>query len=148
MVTHQPAYKTYSLTKFSFGAIHFKDDSENSNVQLLINTMDEKKIIGLMIRIDDDPEEAQKMKQYLDEKYGTPKMITPEPTKKFGDVILGIATYQWLDKQSNCSIYFYRSYYEQNYKQAMSYSMHVIHNDAMSIENPESKIIDRYNTRF
>jgi hypothetical protein len=149
VVTHQPAYGvTQDLVKYKFGNIKFTDDSGNSYVQFLMNSLDEKIIIGMKINIKNNASECKKMKQYLDEIYGEPEVIVPEPTEKIEGVILGNSTYVWIDKQNNSSIYFYANYYEHDYEQAIGYSVEIIQNDAVSIENPDNKIIDEYMTRF
>lgn len=166
VVTHQPAYQIWGDTdKYKFGKINLESDAvvadtdefnnerfitieDCNSIQLILNSDEEKKIVGLFIDVDYNEAQAKKMLEYLIHKYNEPEVIKPEPTEKIKDIIHGNSTYYWLDEQNNCSIYYYRSYSGLNKKQAIGYSVEIIQNDAILSENPDWKIIDWYKTRF
>ncbi len=149
MVTHQLAYEIREdMTQYSFGDIAFADNSGNNFMQLIVNSTNEKKIIGIFINVDNSATEGEKMKNYLDKTFGNPEIIVPEPTEKINGTLFGNSTHYWLDKQTNSSIYFYKNYAEANGKQTVGYSVEIIQNDAILSENPDWKVIDWYKTRF
>lgn len=154
IVTHQPAYQIREgIDRYKFGNINFvvdeEDFSEESYIIFILKSNEEKKIVGLFIHVENNKNQAEKMKEYLVNKYGKEEMIQPEPTEKRSNgLILGNSAYYWLDKQNNCSIYYYVLYSGRNKKQVIGYNVEIIQNDAILSENPDWKIIDWYKTRF
>lgn len=167
IVTHQPAYQIWDdMDKYRFGKINLASDAlvvdtdefskerhitieDCNSIRLILNSDEEKMIVGLFIHVDYMEAQAEEMIEYLIHKYNKPEVIKPEPTERKEDGILyGNSAYYWLDEQNNCSIYYYRSYSKLNKKQAIGYNVEIIQNDAILSENPDWKIIDWYKTRF
>ena len=158
IVTHQPAYQIWGgIEKFRFGNINLVADEgifeEESYVIFILDSAENKKIVGLFVGVENNEEQAKKMMEYITSRYGEPEIIQPESAVQMKDgLLLGNSAYYWPDKQNNCSLYFYRLYsgrvIDQKMTQVIGYNVQIIQNDAILSENTEWKIIDWYKTRF
>lgn len=154
MVTKLPAYAFYDqqIENFKFGDISLTKN-ENSYVKILVNSFSDSKVLAIMISEKDNPALAEKIKTYLTNEYGKPKVIEPEPTGKIDNIILGNSTYKWINLKNNTTIYLYKNYVKSDGKQTIGFSLHLISNLAeypteLSDALQTKKVIDWYNTRF
>lgn len=154
MVTKLPAYAFYDqqIENFNFGNINL-EKNEDSYVKILVNSFSGSKVLAVMINEKDNPVLAEKIKTYLTNEYGKPKVMEPEPTVKINNIILGNSAYKWINSKNNSTIYFYKNYVKSDGKQAIGFSLHIISNIAeypteLSDALQTKKVIDWYNTRF
>lgn len=147
--TTLPAYLLFDIDGFNYGPVLFtnggaagNNDQVTSDVSFLLNSIQEKKIVGLIINIE-KPDEAKKFNQYINQKYGSPKTLAGIPQPDKSGLISGFPSYLWKNIHPGISMVVINKYSINNNKQAFSTKVFILKNNAATIPKSNQTVLDR-----
>lgn len=134
VLTTLPASQTYEVRFFKYGPVAFREEDEDekrvrsySSVYFLLEDTVSAKIKGFYI-IMNSQSESKQMYRYLEEKYGKPLVIRPDPQINKEGRRLGWSAFLWKNTKPDRSIVFSNTFMEKNKKPAVESSMVIIDN--------------------
>jgi len=146
-LTTLPAYTTYDMAGFSFGPVAL---TEHCYVAFILNSIAEKKQVGLLVGFETAPE-SKAINKYIFQKYGKPVIIAAEKqlTDKNNKPYPGSSAYMWRNVRPGVTMVLSKSYVSENGKQTENTELVLINNDAKpsyvsSVKTVLDKIIKTY----
>jgi len=140
-MTTLPAYLTDEVNGFSYGSASFTAGGENgptdmdkSNISFVLNSVAEKKIVGLIIRIEKTIE-AKKLDDYISHSFTKPSVLSNVPKPNRDGEKLGQAAYLYRNIQPGVSMIKSVEYSLKDKKPATALIVYIIKNDAVPSPN-------------
>ncbi|WP_344926871.1 hypothetical protein [Aquimarina addita] len=138
-----PIFYTKEVSNYKYENIKFEQTKFGNNsvgfyVYDALKKGEKNEIAGIKINIEKQNEDFFNL---LKEKYGTPIILSPIPTKVMDGVIYGNSGYLW--KQDKISIVLSDFYKSRNNEQYISTSIYIIKNDVVDLTSPERTSLER-----
>jgi hypothetical protein len=136
IATTLPEYSIYELDGFNYGPVNFtgKNDpgfEDISGVSFLLNSVAEKKIVGVIMAIK-NTSEAKKLVQYIMQKHGKPAELEPRPKPDKDGMLNGYNNFLWKDIQPGYSLVMVNNYNSTNKKQQFFTQVFILKNDQLT----------------
>jgi hypothetical protein len=136
IATTLPAYLTFDVEGFKYGPVNFTHGGEQgedavtrSGITFLLNSVTEKKIVGIIIKIQKSAE-AKQLNEYIRQKYGEPVVLAGGPKPDKQGMLFGFPAYFWKNIQPDVSLVMVKQYTSINDKQAFGTVIYIVKNDA------------------
>jgi hypothetical protein len=145
-LTTLPAYTTYDVPGYSFGPVSL---TEHCFVSFILNSIAEKKEVGLLIGFDSAPE-SKAINKYIFQKYGKPVVIARErQLMDKNKPYPSSSAYMWKNVRPGVTLVLAKSYVFDDNKPVENTNLVLINNDAKpsyesSIKTVLDKIIKTY----
>jgi len=141
-LTSLPAYTTYDINGFNFGPVAL---TEHCFVSFLLNSIEEKKLVGLIIGFESDAS-SKSINKYIFKHYGKPVVLQPE-TRKMGrnnKPYPSSSAYLWRDVKPGISFLLSKSYVVEDGKRVENTDLVLIDNKIKpSYETNYKTVLDR-----
>jgi hypothetical protein len=136
--TNLPQYRTYAIKFFRYGDFEFSnEDLENDylmgSVSAIVASPTDQKLVGLVIDLR-NTEDAKKFDDHINDLYGKPTVVEPEPKPNKDGITMGDAAYVWRNIRPGFSLVMDNNYSTVNGKQSMETTVYILNNDAKTTD--------------
>ncbi|MDN5287971.1 MAG: hypothetical protein JWR38_4245 [Mucilaginibacter sp.] len=141
-LTSLPAYTTYDIAGYNFGPVAL---TEHCFVSFLLNSIEEKKLVGLIVGFKTIPE-SKAIYKYIFQKYGKPVTLQRETQERdsHNKPYPSSSAFLWRNIRPGVSLLLSKSYVFEEGKPVESTDLVLINNDAKpSYETNFKTVLDR-----